>query len=511
MYRVRHCAEPEHLQSCSVDVASARRGMSQRIFLVGRVRRRPRDAAVRPADSLATAGRRQRRRREPSPAPTLTSLAMVAGWVSNQRIAGDGDVARQERAAILQQATDRAPSRLGGGDEVVSNDVSVPTLPRESHVPPVAFAPVPLLAASGPLDPAHVGMPVTAPTVTAPRETVAAPPVAAPPVAAPAVSARTAPPVPEPAQGAEVDIDGAPTMNDRSSIDAPSVEATSAIAAAPPIAAAAPITAAAVVAAAVAPTARHAVPRTPRNEPNRVALNRITADRAPAGAKPAAATKTPKPPKPPKPPKLPEEKSGDRPPDRRGSRKILGWTMVGLGVVILGGMAWVGLRTYQAYSHLQNASTDVTELQAQLTDITNSDPAVIGATVAHLQDESAAAHSAVDDPIYRVATAVPFLGANLDAIRTVTVTVDSLATDVMPSLVNVAQKLQPSEIAPKDGTINLAPIQEISPLLQSADVAVNAARQNLATIDQSSVIQPVGDAVQTLSTKLANAAGITGP
>jgi cytoskeletal protein RodZ len=300
-------------------------------------------------------------------------------------------------------------------------------------------------------------------------------------------------------------------MNDRSSIDAPSVEATSAIAAAPPIAAAAPITAAAVVAAAVAPTARHAVPRTPRNEPNRVALNRITSDRAPSGAKPAAATKTPKPPKPPKPPKLPEEKSGDRPPDRRGSRKILGWTMVGLGVVILGGMAWVGLRTYQAYSHLQNASTDVTELQAQLTDITNSDPAVIGATVAHLQDESAAAHSAVNDPIYRVATAVPFLGANLDAIRTVTVTVDSLATDVMPSLVNVAQKLQPAEIAPKDGTINLAPIKEISPLLQSADIAVNAALQNLATIDQSSVIQPVGEAVQTLSTKLANAADVTGP
>ena len=135
------------------------------------------------------------------------------------------------------------------------------------------------------------------------------------------------------------------------------------------------------------------------------------------------------------------------------------------------------MRTYQAYSHLQNASADVTELQAQLTDITNADPAVIGATVAHLQDESAAAHSAVDDPIYRVATPCRSSGPNLAAIRAVTVTVDSLATDVMPSLVNVAQKLQPSEIAPKDGTINLAPIEEISPLLQSADAAVNAARQ----------------------------------
>src|SRR6478752_7919528 len=208
MYRVRHCAEPEHLQSCSVDVASARRGMSQRIFLVGRVRRRPRDAAVRPADSLATAGRRQRRRREPSPAPTLTSLAMVAGWVSNQRIAGDGEVARQERAASLRQATDFAPSRLGGGDEVVSNDVSVPTLPRESHEPLVALAP--LLATSVALDPAHPGNPMTAPAMTAPVVTV-------PPVPAPSV--------PDEARRTDVYTNGAPGVTDRPSMDAPPIAA----------------------------------------------------------------------------------------------------------------------------------------------------------------------------------------------------------------------------------------------------------------------------------------------
>ena len=81
----------------------------------------------------------------------------------------------------------------------------------------------------------------------------------------------------------------------------------------------------------------------------------------------------------------------------------------------------------------------------------------------------------------------------------------------MPSLVNVAQTLQPAQLAPKDGTINLAPIQEISPLLQSADAAVNAAIQDLDGIDQSSLITPIGEAVQTLSTKLSSAADVTGP
>src|SRR6476469_7884774 len=123
--------------------------MSQRIFVVGRARRRLKKAAVRPASSLAAAGRRLRRPRVPSAAPTLTSLAMVAGWVSTQRIAGDGEFARQERAASLQRATDRSSFRPFGADS------RTPTFFDESPVQPVAFAPAPLVAAPTRFDPAH--------------------------------------------------------------------------------------------------------------------------------------------------------------------------------------------------------------------------------------------------------------------------------------------------------------------------------------------------------------------
>ena len=112
---------------------------------------------------------------------------------------------------------------------------------------------------------------------------------------------------------------------------------------------------------------------------------------------------------------------------------------------------------------------------------------------------------------FRAATVVPFVGTNLDAIREVTLTVDSLAKDVMPSLVEIATTLQPSQLAPKDGTIDVEPLQRISPLLQNADAAVNQARDQLAAIDRSGVIGPVSDAVDNLSIKLDGAADITGP
>ena len=44
-------------------------------------------------------------------------------------------------------------------------------------------------------------------------------------------------------------------------------------------------------------------------------------------------------------------------------RRVVGWVMPAAGVLILGSTASVGWRTYQAYSHLQNAATDVSRLQ----------------------------------------------------------------------------------------------------------------------------------------------------
>jgi hypothetical protein len=81
----------------------------------------------------------------------------------------------------------------------------------------------------------------------------------------------------------------------------------------------------------------------------------------------------------------------------------------------------------------------------------------------------------------------------------------------MPSLLDVALTLRPAELAPTEGTINLEPIQRISPLLQQADDAVQQAGRTMAGIDRSAVLAPVGDAVLTLWRKLDQAAEVTEP
>ena len=196
---------------------------------------------------------------------------------------------------------------------------------------------------------------------------------------------------------------------------------------------------------------------------------------------------------------------------RRRRRRTVAGIMLGAGALVLAGSLWVGWRSYQAYSHLQTAAAEVTTLQGQIEDITAVDRVATSATVERLAGEAAAARSAVDDPVFRSATLLPFIGPNLAAIRDIAVTVDSLAADVMPSLIDAAETLQASQLAPANDSIDLAPIERISPSLQNADAVVHQSRVTMAAIDRTAVLQPIGAAVLTLRGKLDQAAEVTEP
>ena len=199
-------------------------------------------------------------------------------------------------------------------------------------------------------------------------------------------------------------------------------------------------------------------------------------------------------------------------PGSAGRRRFLAWIMLGLGLVILFVTAWVGWRTLEAYRSLQAAGSQVASLQQQL-----SNPSTLGSApervrlIAELQANSATARAAVDDPVYRLATGIPVIGPNLDAVRQLSVSVDDLATTVVPSLASVAQDLDPSALAPKDGAVQLQPLVRIAPELNRADTAVRQAQRNLADVDRSAVVTPIGDAVAALQTKLDAVADLTGP
>src|SRR6478609_5746757 len=92
----------------------------------------------------------------------------------------------------------------------------------------------------------------------------------------------------------------------------------------------------------------------------------------------------------PQPPAAPDRPSVPR----RWPRRVVSWFMLGAGALILASGAWVGWRSYQAYAHLETASSEVADLQGQLTDITDVDATATAATIGRLQTAAATARSA---------------------------------------------------------------------------------------------------------------------
>ncbi|QNK80983.1 DUF4012 domain-containing protein [Nakamurella sp. PAMC28650] len=167
------------------------------------------------------------------------------------------------------------------------------------------------------------------------------------------------------------------------------------------------------------------------------------------------------------------------------------------------GAGWVGLRTYQAYRHLDRAAQQVTLLQQQVKTLDEIDLTQAGAAVSRMRSEADGAVGDTRDPLYRLAGHLPFIGPNLRAVAMIASTVDDLATTTAPTLINVATAVQPAALAPRSGVIDLAPMVAAAPALAAADAAVASSQQRMAAIDRGPLVGPVSRGVDDLQTKLA--------
>ena len=188
------------------------------------------------------------------------------------------------------------------------------------------------------------------------------------------------------------------------------------------------------------------------------------------------------------------------------------WLWGGAAVLFLllavGG--WVTLRAYQAYDNLTAAKTTIAaDLQVSVTDLTELDPTRLAATVAEIQADAQRARNAVEDPLYRAATGLPWVGDDLSAVTSIATTVDNLAQQVLPSLISLADAVDPAKLAPHDSTVDLTPVTAAATTLHDANVAVADCVAQIAGVDRSGLTGAVRTAVDDLSTKLHSLAALT--
>lgn len=142
--------------------------------------------------------------------------------------------------------------------------------------------------------------------------------------------------------------------------------------------------------------------------------------------------------------------------------------------------AWLGSRAAIIKSELEATAQLVPVLKD---DIAGGKPQEAGATATQLRAHTAAARDAAGDPLWSLASAVPWLGPNFAAITEVARSADDVATLGVVPLVKVFDSLDWNRLLPSTAGTNLEPLRTASPSVSSAAHAVRASAERLDRID----------------------------
>lgn len=194
-----------------------------------------------------------------------------------------------------------------------------------------------------------------------------------------------------------------------------------------------------------------------------------------------------------------------RQPAKRNSR--LKVTLIGTSILVVvagASAAWLGAKASIIKSELKSA----TSLLAALKDeISRDDPAAATDTVDQLRSHTTAAREAADDPLWTLASSLPWMGGNFSAVAEVTRSADDVAKLSLSPLVKVFDSLDWNALLPSSSATDLVPLQMASPSVSSAAHVVRISAERLDRIDDGSLLPQVSVPLNQAREQLREATG----
>ncbi|QWT25035.1 DUF4012 domain-containing protein [Subtercola sp. PAMC28395] len=190
-----------------------------------------------------------------------------------------------------------------------------------------------------------------------------------------------------------------------------------------------------------------------------------------------------------------------RSPKRR--RRIIVWSTISVVVIALACVVgWVAFQTLQAKSELEAAQTSVSEIQTQLSSL---DTAGLATSATDFAAHAHAASMHTDDPLYRLAEALPVVGPNLAAVRELSSSLDQLGSTALMPVVDFSKTLSPDSLRPHNGAVNTALLTTGDATLASADASLVEQQATVAAIDTSNTVGQIVSAQKQMTAALSKA------
>lgn len=199
------------------------------------------------------------------------------------------------------------------------------------------------------------------------------------------------------------------------------------------------------------------------------------------------------------PPKFRERPRRRRRRSRR--RRVVGYFLVTSGALLLVSSAWIGWRAFEVYRNLDAASAALTSAVDTVTDSWSDGAAGAPELLQRALQSTSAAVSAADDPLYSLATHLPWIGPNLDAAGEMARGVDDLLRVADRELPALLDRVGPTGQG-LDGPAVAELVVLAAPAVDELSAATDRATARLAGTDHTGLLGPVEQGLTDLTARL---------
>ncbi len=162
------------------------------------------------------------------------------------------------------------------------------------------------------------------------------------------------------------------------------------------------------------------------------------------------------------------------------------WVFPIVGILLVAGIA-AGILFMQAMQVRDDLTEMKSELKVVVDQVKNGDTEGVATTAANIQSLSASANETVNNPLWGAAAAVPFVGANIEAVAETTKATDIIVREALPSVLELLKTFDLSGLS-VDGGIDLQPFREVVPLLPALNETFVKAQSHLDKIDRDAIL-----------------------
>jgi hypothetical protein len=190
----------------------------------------------------------------------------------------------------------------------------------------------------------------------------------------------------------------------------------------------------------------------------------------------------------------------------RRAGKIIGWTLIASGVVVVAASGWLAYTGLQARDSLQSAATALSGAQTALL---GGDIDAAEQDISQAGQLTADAQNLTSDPVWKVAGAVPLLGNTPRSVTLATSAADDVINGALPDFVQAARVLDFNTLKSSDGTVDLTRFRPTAAELRQAQDTLISAQGKMAEIPTSGVPGFVSTGTAELSQQVDEALGIS--